>query len=79
MQTLYDRLRPQYKEALSKSKNEYPTLVNEIVKSLKEKYIWAELTVGQTRDLISFSDEQLGSVASYDWSYGDKFLNPREK
>ena len=79
MQTLYDRLRPQYKEALNKSKIEYPTLVGEIIKSLEEKYIWAELTVGQTRDLISFSDEQLGSVASYDWSYGDKFLNPREK
>ena len=78
MQTLYDRLKPQYKEALNKSNDEYPTLVKEIVKSLKENYLWSELTVGQTRDLISFSDEQLGSIASYDWCYGDKFMNPRE-
>lgn len=79
MQTLYERLKPQYKEALNKSNDKYPTLINEIVKSLKEKHIWSELTVGQTRDLISFSDESLGSIASYDWCYGEKFLNPREK
>ena len=45
--------------------------------TIKENnYLLNDLTIGQTKDLISFTDQTFGSIAYYDWSYGDKFLTP---
>ena len=72
--TLYDRLKPEYKDSLSKNVEKYPTIVNDVIKALKQNYFWNDLTISQAKDLISFTDETFGSIAYYDWSYGDKFL-----
>ena len=77
--TLYDRLKPEYKDAISKNKEKYPSTVSSVVKALENNYFWNDLTIGQTKDLISFTDETFGSIAYYDWSYGDKFLIPNDK
>jgi len=52
----------------------YPTLVKGIKCALKENYLWSHLSIGQARDLISFSSISLSSMSSYDWSYGEKFI-----
>jgi len=36
--------------------------------------LWSHLSIGQARDLVSFTSLSLGSMSSYDWSFGEKFL-----
>ena len=79
MNTLYERLKPEYKEALTKNADKYPLVINSLVKILKSNYFWNDLTIAQAKDLISFTDETFGTIAYYDWSYGDKFLIPNDK
>ena len=74
--TLYDRLKPEYKDSLSKNLEKYPSVVKSIIEALKENYFWNDLTIAQTKDLISFTDQTFGTIAYYDWSYGEKFLIP---
>ena len=74
MSTLYDKLKPEYKQILEKQETEYPVLVKSVVKSLKDNYLWSHLTVGQARELISFTDISYANMSSYDWSYGERFL-----
>ena len=77
--TLYDRLKPEYKDSLSKNVEKYPTIVNDVIKALKQNYFWNDLTISQAKDVISFTDQTFGSISYYDWSYGDKFLVPNDK
>jgi len=74
MKTLYQQLKPEIKQSLSEQEELYPTLVEGIKCALKENYLWSHLSIGQARDLISFTSISLGSMSSYDWSYGEKFL-----
>ena len=78
MKTLYDRLKPEFKDKLKEEAVNYPSLVQGIINALKDNYFYAHLTVGQARDLISFTDFTLGQLASYDLIYGDKFFNQDE-
>ena len=72
--TLYDRLKPEYKDSLSKNLEKYPTVVKNVVEVLKQNYFWNDLTIAQTKDLISFTDTPLGSLKFEDWAFGDQFL-----
>ncbi len=74
MKTLYQQLKPEIKQSLSEQEEIYPTLVKDIKCALKENYLWSHLSIGQARDLVGFSDISLGSMSSYDWSFGEKFL-----
>tara|TARA_R110002020_G_scaffold321847_1_gene537702 strand:+ start:578 stop:814 length:237 start_codon:yes stop_codon:yes gene_type:complete len=74
MRTLYQQLKPEIKQSLSEQEELYPTLVKGIKCALKENYLWSHLSIGQARDLISFTSISLSSMSSYDWSYGEKFL-----
>tara|TARA_R110002167_G_C12333785_1_gene620432 strand:+ start:275 stop:511 length:237 start_codon:yes stop_codon:yes gene_type:complete len=74
MNTLYDRLKPEYKQMLEEQEEKYPSLIKSVVISLKENYLWNHLTLGQAKELISFTDISYGNMSSYDWSFGDKFF-----
>ena len=74
MNTLYDKLKPEIKQALNDQEEKYPSLVKGVKIALKENYLWSHLSIGQARDLIYFTDAALASLSSYDWSYGEKFL-----
>jgi hypothetical protein len=74
MKTLYEQLKPEIKQELKEQEKLYPTLVKGIKCALKENYLWSHLSIGQARDLISFSSISLSSMSSYDWSYGEKFI-----
>jgi len=74
MSTLYDKLKPEYKRMLEEQEKKYPSIVKGVKMSLQENYLWSHLTVGQARELISFTDVSYGSMSSYDWSYGEIFL-----
>jgi hypothetical protein len=74
MKTLYDKLKPEFKQKLESEAANYPSLVDNVVNSLKNNYFWSNLSIGQARDFIYFTDYSLASLSSYDWSYGEKFI-----
>jgi len=74
MKTLYQQLKPEIKQALNEQEEIYPSLVKGVKIALKDNYLWSHLSIGQARDLVSFTSLSLGSMSSYDWSYGEKFL-----
>ena len=59
---------------LEEQEEKYPSLIKSVVISLKENYLWNHLTLGQAKELISFTDISYGNMSSYDWSFGDKFF-----
>tara|TARA_R100000278_G_C5438826_1_gene152974 strand:- start:650 stop:883 length:234 start_codon:yes stop_codon:yes gene_type:complete len=74
MKTLYDKLKPEYKQKLEKQAEQYPSLIQQITESLQENYFWSSLTVGQAKDLITFTDYSFGEMSSHDFAFGDKFF-----
>tara|TARA_Y100000401_G_C8138609_1_gene133744 strand:- start:160 stop:393 length:234 start_codon:yes stop_codon:yes gene_type:complete len=75
MKTLYDKLKPEYKQKLKEEAADYPSLVGSVVESLKDNYIWSHLTIGQAKDFIQFTDKSYGALSSYDWSFGEAFFD----
>jgi hypothetical protein len=78
MNTLYEKLKPELKEVIENQHDKYPSLVSNVISSLKENYLWSHLTVGQARDIIYFTDISYAQMSSYDWSYGEKFFVDNE-
>ena len=74
MKSLYNSLKPQYKDRLNAKKEEYPNSIRSIKKSLYYNEFWSCLTVSQLRDFVSFTDTPLSSLKFEDWAFGDKFL-----
>jgi hypothetical protein len=74
MKTLYEKLKPEYKQRLTEQQEDYPSIVKAIKIGLKENYFWSQLTVGQAKDLITFTDHAFSQVSSFDWSFGEKFF-----
>ena len=74
MKTLYERLKPEYKQRLTEQQGDYPSIVKGIILSLKDNYFWSGLTVGQAKDLITFTDHAFAEMSSHDFAFGDKFF-----
>lgn len=53
MITLYDRLKPELKEALELEKNKYPATVEDVKNSLTNKYFWSNLELQEAMNLCS--------------------------
>ena len=74
MKTLYQQLKPEVKQSLNEQEELYPSLVKGVKIALKENYLWSHLSIGEARELVNFTSISLGSMSSYDWSYGERFL-----
>ena len=74
MKTLYEQLKPEYKQKLQEEAKQYPSLIKGVVESLQSNYFWSGLTIGQAKDLISFTDHTFGEMSSHDFAFGDKFF-----
>ena len=74
MKTLWQKLKPEIKQALKDQEEKYPSMVKAIKIALKDNYFWSHLTIGEARDIIYFTDYTYASLSSYDWSYGEKFI-----
>jgi hypothetical protein len=74
MKTLYNSIKPEYRDKLEDNAKDYPATVESIKKSLYYNELWSRLTVSQVRDFISFTDTPLGSLSFEDWAFGTKFL-----
>ena len=74
MKTLYNSIKPEYRDRLDVNEKEYPTTVLSIKKSLHYNELWSRLTVSQVRDFVSFVDTPLHTLKFEDWAFGTKFL-----
>jgi len=74
MKTLYNSIKPEYRDKLEAHAEDYPATVLSIKKSLHYNELWSRLTVSQVRDFISFTDTSLHTLTFQDWAFGTKFL-----
>ena len=72
--TLYQSLKPEVKQKLKEQAVFYPSIVGSIVEELQSNDFWSRLSVSTVHDIISFTDTPYGSLTSFDWAFGKKFL-----
>tara|TARA_R100001510_G_scaffold55104_1_gene58571 strand:+ start:65 stop:316 length:252 start_codon:yes stop_codon:yes gene_type:complete len=73
--TIYQRLKPEIKEALHSSKNDkYKASVDHIVETLSNTYFYSDLKISDVSSLYTFSDLELIKVSAWDFKYGDNIL-----
>tara|TARA_R100000278_G_scaffold5873_1_gene8777 strand:+ start:138 stop:374 length:237 start_codon:yes stop_codon:yes gene_type:complete len=74
MKTLYNSIKPEYRDKLEAHEKDYPATIMSIKKSLYYNELWSRLTVSQVRDFISFTDTPMHNLKFEDWAFGTKFL-----
>ena len=72
--TLYQSLKPEVKQKLKEQAVIYPSIVGSIVVELQSNDFWSRLRVSTVHDIINFTDTPYGSLTSFDWAFGKKFL-----
>ncbi len=75
MTTLLQQLKPEIVEALEKGRDKYDYPITELYKSLDNKYLYSELSVGEMRDLILWADIDERTWDYVDWKFGVKLFN----
>ena len=71
---LYNKLKPEIKTRLHRNSNQYAISIQGIIKALKNKRYYNELTIGEIKQLRAFGD-----VISPDILWGDIFFNNLNK
>jgi len=71
---LYNKLKPEIKSRLHRNSNKYAISIQHIIKSLKTKEYYNDLTIGEIKQLRAFGD-----VMSPDILWGDIFFNNLNK
>ena len=69
---LYSKLKPEIKRRLHRNSNKYAISVQGIVKSLKRKRYYNQLTIGEIKQIRAF-----GNVTSTDVLYAETLFNSK--
>ena len=72
--TLYERLKPEVKEALLSNMAEYESTITDIIELLCNETFYSNLTISDVSSLYTFSDIELLKVTAWDFKYGDNIL-----
>ncbi len=73
--TIYERLKPEIKEALhSPTNDKYKASIDSIVEKLSSTYFYSELKISDISTLYTFSNVELIRVTAWDFKYGDNVL-----
>ena len=78
MKTIWDRLRPEYKQRIIKHQEEYNSGPQRIQESLSSIVFWGELSVEDLRDFFTWTDLHLTEMTWED-TFGDRFLIEENK
>ena len=78
MKTIWERLRPEYKQRIIKHQENYNTAPQRIEESLKSIIFWGELNVEDLRDFFTWTDMCLTEMTWED-TFGDRFLIEENK
>ena len=72
--TLYQRLKPEVKEALLSNMVEYENTITDIIELLSNETFYSNLKISDISSLYTFSDIELIKVSAWDFKYGDNIL-----
>lgn len=73
--TVYERLKPEIKEALHSSENDkYKASIDNIVEALSSTTFYSDLKISDVSSLYTFSNLELIKVSAWDFKYGDNIL-----
>ena len=72
--TIYERLKPEVKEALLSNMVEYENTITDIIEKLSNETFYSNLTISDISSLYTFSDIELIKVSAWDFKYGDNIL-----
>ena len=72
--TLFERLKPEVKEALLSNMAEYEASITDIIELLSNETFYSNLRISDISSLYTFSDLELIKVSTWDFKYGDNIL-----
>ena len=72
--TIYERLKPEVKEALLSNMVEYENTITDIIELLSNETFYSNLKISDICSLYTFSDIELLRVTAWDFKYGDNIL-----
>ncbi len=72
--TIYERLKPNVKEALLSNMVEYENTITDIIELLSNETFYSNLKISDISSLYTFSDIELIRVTAWDFKYGDNIL-----
>ena len=72
--TIYERLKPEVKEALLANTVNYESSVLSVIETLSNEYFYSNLKISDISTLYTFSDIELLRVTAWDFKYGDNIL-----
>lgn len=73
--TIYDRLKPEIKEALHSPQNDkYKASIDSIVKTLSNTKFYGDLKISDISSLYTFANLELIRISAWDFKYGDNIL-----
>ena len=78
MKTIWDKLRPEYKQRIIKHQENYRAAPQRIEESLRSIVFWGELSVEDLRDFFTWTDLHLTDMTWED-TFGDRFLIEENK
>lgn len=76
--SLYKKLKPEFKQSLLNSIEEYPTITTDVIKALSSKTHWSTMSMGDVSSLITFTHHTFEEMTSTDWITGKIFFNEQE-
>ena len=72
--TLYERLKPEIKEALISNMVDYERTITDIIETLGNETFYSNLKISDISSLYTFSDIELLKVSAWDFKYGENIL-----
>ena len=72
--TIYERLKPEVKDALISNMAEYESTITDIIELLSNETFYSNLKISDISSLYTFSDIELIKVSAWDFKYGDNIL-----
>lgn len=75
--TIYERLKPEIKEALHSSENDkYKASIDSIVDALSSTQFYSELKISDVSSLYTFTHLEFYKVSAWDFKYGENIMIP---
>jgi hypothetical protein len=77
--TIYERLKPEIKEALHSSENDkYKESIDSIVETFSKTTFYSDLKISDVSSLYTFSNLEIMRITAWDFKYGDNILISKE-
>lgn len=77
--TIYERLKPEIKEALHSSANDnYKASIDSIVEALSSTTFYSDLKISDISSLYTFTHIEFYKVSTWDFKYGENLMIPND-